>query len=136
MLYKRIKIIFMETPVKSHSAISPKHNAKFLNTIAFSIIAILFLILMCSCKKNDNPQSKPETYDLAVVTDNLVSPIAITYAPDDSHRLFIVDQVGKVWIINADGTKATQPFIDISSKMVSISPDYDERGLLGLAFHP
>lgn len=126
----------MKTPVKSHAAISPKHNVKSLNAIAPLIITMLFLILMGSCKKDDNPPSKPETYDLAVVTENLVSPITITYAPDDSHRLFIVDQAGKIWIINADGTKATQPFIDVSSKMVSISPDYDERGLLGLAFHP
>lgn len=113
----------MKTPVKSHAAIT------------LLIITIVFL-LTGSCKKDDNPPSKPENYNLAIVTENLVSPIAITYAPDDSHRLFIVDQAGKVWIINADGTKATQPFIDVSSKIVSISPDYDERGLLGLAFHP
>ena len=27
------------------------------------------------------------------------------------------------------------PFLDISSKMVSLMTNYDERGLLGLAFH-
>ena len=30
----------------------------------------------------------------------------------------------------------SQPFIDVSSKMVSLRSQYDERGLLGLAFHP
>jgi len=36
----------------------------------------------------------------------------------------------------ADGKKLTTPFMDISSKMVNLMPGYDERGLLGLAFHP
>jgi len=126
----------MKTSDKSHAAIYPRYSPKRLNVATLPFI-VLILLFMGSCKKDDdNPPSNPETYDLAVVTENLVSPINITYAPDDSHRLFIVDQVGKVWIINADGTKATQPFIDITNKMVAISPDYDERGLLGLAFHP
>ncbi|MGH8914934.1 MAG: PQQ-dependent sugar dehydrogenase [Acidimicrobiia bacterium] len=29
-----------------------------------------------------------------------------------------------------------RPFLDISDKITPLSPDYDERGLLGLAFHP
>lgn len=29
-----------------------------------------------------------------------------------------------------------EPFLDISAKLVDLMPDYDERGLLGLAFHP
>jgi len=58
-------------------------------------------------------------------------------APDNSQRLFIVDQPGQVWIIDKAGHRMTQPFIDVSSKMVSpLNPSYDERGLLGLAFHP
>lgn len=28
------------------------------------------------------------------------------------------------------------PFLDLSARLVTLSPDYDERGLLGLAFHP
>ena len=30
----------------------------------------------------------------------------------------------------------SEPFIDISSKLVTLSLPYDERGLLGFAFHP
>jgi glucose/arabinose dehydrogenase len=47
-----------------------------------------------------------------------------------------VDQIGKVWIIFPDGTKSESPFINISDKLVPLTPEYDERGLLGLAFHP
>jgi hypothetical protein len=30
----------------------------------------------------------------------------------------------------------SQPFLDVRGRMVPLMPDYDERGLLGLAFHP
>jgi glucose/arabinose dehydrogenase len=101
------------------------------------LIAVLLIIIQ-SCKKNDTPPLPPgsQVYDLQLVSDNLVSPVTVVEAPDDSHRLFIVDQSGKIWIINADGTKVPDPFIDISSELVALTPAYDERGLLGLAFHP
>lgn len=70
------------------------------------------------------------------MADNLVSPVALDAPPDNSKRLFLIDQVGKVWIIQADGTRGSSPFLDISSKMVTPSAGYDERGLLGFAFHP
>ncbi len=31
---------------------------------------------------------------------------------------------------------ATTPFLDLRDRVVPLTPDYDERGLLGLAFHP
>ena len=93
------------------------------------------LFILSSCKK-DRPSTGSKTPDLQLVTDNLVSPIAVAEPADGSKRLFIVDQVGKIWIIGSDGKKLTNPFIDIASKMVSLTPGYDERGLLGLAFHP
>jgi glucose/arabinose dehydrogenase len=36
----------------------------------------------------------------------------------------------------SNGTMLGEPFIDVSSKMVTLSPSYDEKGLLGFAFHP
>jgi glucose/arabinose dehydrogenase len=101
------------------------------------LIAISLIIIQ-GCKKDNNPPPPPgsQTYDLQLVSDGLASPVTAVEAPDGSHRLFIVDQTGKIWIINADGTKVADPFIDVSSEMATLSPDYDERGLLGLAFHP
>jgi glucose/arabinose dehydrogenase len=90
-----------------------------------------------SCKKSNQPAPPSNsTPDLQLVTDGLVSPVALAEPPDNSNRLFIVDQTGKVWIVGSDGKKLATPFIDMASKMVAISPGYDERGLLGLAFHP
>jgi glucose/arabinose dehydrogenase len=74
--------------------------------------------------------------DIHLVADNFNSPIGLVAVPDNSKRLFVIDQIGKVWIIDASGSRLATPFIDISSRMVSLMPGYDERGLLGLAFHP
>jgi glucose/arabinose dehydrogenase len=97
----------------------------------------LFFLILTGCKKDHN-NSPPgsNTPDLQLVTDGLVSPVALVEPPDGSKRLFVVDEIGKIWIIKPDGTKTTTPFMDLASKMVTLSPSYDERGLLGLAFHP
>jgi glucose/arabinose dehydrogenase len=74
--------------------------------------------------------------DLKLVASGFTSPVQLLEAPDNSHRLFVVDQDGQVLIMNADGAVLPQPFIDISSRLVTLRTGYDERGLLGLAFHP
>lgn len=74
--------------------------------------------------------------DLQLITDNLVSPIGVVAIPDETKRLAVIDQVGKIWIIDKQGNKMPAPFLDITSKMVLLNAPYDERGLIGLAFHP
>lgn len=63
------------------------------------------------------------------------SPVVLTNAGDGSNRLFIADQIGIIYVIE-DGFLLPDPYLDISDKIVSLDPTYDERGLLGLAFHP
>jgi glucose/arabinose dehydrogenase len=102
----------------------------------FSYLSVLCLLAaFCACSKNDNNSSTPAV-KLSTIADGLVSPVVLAEPPDSSHRLFIVDQTGKIWILGSDGKMLASPFIDISSKMVALNPGYDERGLLGLAFHP
>ncbi len=71
-----------------------------------------------------------------IIATNLVSPIALTGAGDGSGRIFIEDQVGLIYIVDNTGTMLPTPFLNISNNLVKLSPGYDERGLLGLAFHP
>ncbi|MHA4809488.1 PQQ-dependent sugar dehydrogenase [Flavitalea flava] len=108
------------------------------SSISWIRIPFVFLsfFILFGCKKDSNTKPSNKTPGLQLVTDNLVSPVALAEPPDDTHRLFVADELGKIWIIDAKGSKLTTPFIDISGKMVSLSPSYDERGLLGLAFHP
>jgi glucose/arabinose dehydrogenase len=105
-------------------------------------LSVSIALILSGCEKfagtppSTNPTAKAAAIGLQLVADNFVSPLSVVEAPDLSHRLFILDQVGKVWIIGADGKKLAEPFLDVSSKLVALSPGYDERGLLSIAFHP
>ena len=59
------------------------------------------------------------------------SPVLVTNAHDGSGRLFIVEQGGRIRIMGAGAVLPT-PFLDIHTKVSCC----EERGLLGLAFHP
>jgi len=74
---------------------------------------------------------------LEKVLDSLVTPTCVVH---DGKDLYICDQIGKIYKV---GEK--KPFLDISSDLRKLKPkeegkkkglaaDYDERGILGLAF--
>jgi len=111
---------------------------KTLTSYSGMLFLLLFAVIMVSCKKNNPSTIHPagQQPSLQLITDGLISPVALVEPPDGSKRLFIADELGKIWIIGADGIRAANPFIDISSKMVTLNPSYDERGLLDIAFSP
>ncbi len=76
------------------------------------------------------------TVGLELVAEGMVQPVALTEAPGGSGRLFIVDQVGVIQVVTAEGTLLDEPFLDLRDRIVDLKPDYDERGLVGIAFHP
>src|ERR1700743_3467032 len=90
------------------------------------VICILLLIA-AGCKKDHSSSPGNTTPGLQLVTDNLVSPVALAEPPDSTHRLFIVDETGKIWIIGAAGKKLTTPFIDLASKVATLSPSAEQR---------
>ncbi len=71
-----------------------------------------------------------QTVEVELFSNGFSSPVDIQNAGDD--RLFIVEQAGRIQILNADGTINSTPFLDITTQVSSGG----ERGLLGLAFHP
>ncbi|KAF5073495.1 Glucose / Sorbosone dehydrogenase [anaerobic digester metagenome] len=73
---------------------------------------------------------------LELVAEGLVAPLMLTDAGDGTGRLFVVDQVGTVSIIDENGTLIKEPFLDVRDRMVNLTPSFDERGLLSIAFHP
>lgn len=58
-------------------------------------------------------------------------PVDITNAGDE--RLFIVEKLGDIRIIDEDGTTLPTPFLSIGGR---VNAGANERGLLGLTFHP
>lgn len=77
-----------------------------------------------------------EAVGLALVAEGFTSPVGLIDPGDGSGRLFVVDQIGVIRIISTDGQVIEAPFLDVRDRMVALNEDYDERGLLGLAFHP
>jgi glucose/arabinose dehydrogenase len=73
---------------------------------------------------------------LRLVADGLTSPVTLVSPPDGSGRLFVVDQIGLIRVLSPNGTLEPEPFLDVRSRIVPLMPGFDERGLLGLAFHP
>ena len=75
---------------------------------------------------------------LVAVATNLGAPLYGISPPGDTHRLFVLDQNGLVRIIQ-DGVMLTNPALNltnvVSPPLVTSNPN-DERGLLGIAFHP
>jgi glucose/arabinose dehydrogenase len=98
----------------------------FLRT-ATTIAAIL------GCTESDRviePAPPPADLAIAPVVSGLSSPVFLT-APANDARLFIVEQPGRIRIVQ-NGALLPTPFLDITGQVGSGG----ERGLLGLAFHP
>jgi uncharacterized repeat protein (TIGR03806 family) len=92
-----------------------------------------------TCLAGDPPSN---TVSLAFqrVFPNLTftQPIAMLQAPGDNSRWYVAQKTGSVRMFdNANGTATTTEFINIAGRLNS-SPGSanDERGLLGMAFHP
>ena len=98
-----------------------------------ALYALLALVLL--------PLAAPEAAaqpraNLELVADGFVNPLTLAEPPDGTGRLFVVDQPGQIWVVTADGERLGEPFLDLSDRVIDLNEHYDERGLLGLAFHP
>ena len=81
--------------------------------------------------------------DLQTVASGLAAPVALVPDPERVGRLLVVDQAGVIHAIE-NGQLQAAPFLDVRNRLVQPlgilgkfdETDYDERGLLGFAFHP
>ncbi len=94
----------------------------------------VFVCALAACA--GNPPGGPPlpgetgTLELQPVASGLSSPLYLT-APAGDPRLFIVEQAGRIRIVES-GQLLAQAFLDIRDRVASGG----EEGLLGLAFHP
>jgi len=73
--------------------------------------------------------------NLEPAVEGVTAPLAIAQ-PQGDDRLFVIEQIGLVRVVTADGELLAEPFLDLRHKIVDQWPEFDEKGLLGLAFHP
>lgn len=88
-------------------------------------LLVLFAIIC-----NINTTFSQIALDLEPFGPTFNNPVEIAHAGDS--RLFIVEQIGTIKILNADGSTNSQPFLNINDNVLAGG----EQGLLGLAFHP
>jgi glucose/arabinose dehydrogenase len=96
-------------------------------------------LLLFACSGSDTgPPGNGSNPDLHLALQTVVTgvdrPVYLT-APANDDRLFIVEQRGRIRIVK-NGQLVTQPFLDITDRVTVLGGLGDERGLLGLAFHP
>ncbi|HLG17921.1 MAG TPA: BACON domain-containing carbohydrate-binding protein [Blastocatellia bacterium] len=101
-------------------------------------VAVIYIsgssILNAGATQNSTPPgiaAPATTIQLDPVVSGLSAPLYVTNARDGSNRLFIIEQGGRIKVLQPGATTPTV-FLDITAKVLSGG----ERGLLGLAFHP
>jgi glucose/arabinose dehydrogenase len=111
-------------------------SARFSVLVSSAIVCVVSaLFLGCNGGKSNQMTTPPPPpaaqVELVSVATGFTNPLDIQQPPGDSSRLFVVEQAGRIKIIQ-NGTVLGTPYLDVSSEVVSGG----EEGLLGLAFHP
>jgi glucose/arabinose dehydrogenase len=118
---------------------------RYLRWISMALVASFLPAVAPAQIEDPIPGPIPQStisIQLDQITGALSSPNWATDAGDGSGRLFVVDQPGQVYIIE-NGMLLPDPLLDVSPgnpdsvpSIVNLNTGFDERGLLGLAFHP
>ncbi|MGK3990430.1 PQQ-dependent sugar dehydrogenase [Sorangium sp. So ce136] len=83
----------------------------------------------------DEPGGTVPPLKLTEVVSGLDQPLFVTSEPGDASRLYVLEQEGTIRLISG-GVLQSTAFLDISDIVQGVEWEGDERGLLGLAFHP
>lgn len=84
--------------------------------------------------------SAPPTFGFASAnalgTMTFTNPVCITHPPGETNRLFILEKRGRIIVITNLAAPNRTVFMDITGRVAASDTQGDERGLLGMAFHP
>ncbi len=108
-----------------------------------SILAVLLLIGFLFLRTEEVVEEIIEEEEVLVtevglelVAEGFSSPLGLIPSNDGTGRKFVIDQAGLIRIIDGEGNLLERNFLDLRGHMVELRTGFDERGLLGLAFHP
>ena len=91
----------------------------------------VLLATLAGCDGGTSPDpDAPLGLRLELVAEGLIAPVFLT-TPDNDRRLFVVERIGRIRIIQS-GALLAAPFLDITSRVNFVG----ERGMLGMAFDP
>lgn len=72
----------------------------------------------------------------ALGTMTFTNPVCMASPPGETERLFILEKRGRIIVITNLAAPNRTVFLDLTSRVNTTDTVSDERGLLGLAFHP
>lgn len=105
--------------------------------LAVSMVSLVLIVSAFGCRRKamiDNPVELPTLkIKLSLVASGLQAPLYVAF-PGNGEML-AVEQTGIIKVFK-NGKANAVPFLNISNKIVKLSGDYDERGLLGIALSP
>ncbi|HEX6113553.1 MAG TPA: PQQ-dependent sugar dehydrogenase [Geminicoccaceae bacterium] len=76
---------------------------------------------------------------LVKVADGFNDPVGVANAGDGSGRIFVVERVGRIQVVDSDGNRQEEPFLDltgINPLGSDVQTGFVEQGLYSVAFHP
>ncbi len=128
------------------------HRSSSARWIRCILMVSMGAALTCSKDRNDEEKEKEKetifapiapltglSLKLKLVTDGLVAPLKGQIAPGEPGRLYVVNQGGELIAVDLTTGNKTL-FLNVASRMVDLGVQgpgtFDERGFLGVAFHP
>lgn len=76
---------------------------------------------------------------LVKIADGFVDPTNVASAYDGTGRMFVVERVGRIRIVNRNGSVEPKPFLDLTNFNPlgsDVQTGFVEQGLYSVAFHP
>jgi glucose/arabinose dehydrogenase len=76
---------------------------------------------------------------LVKVADDFNDPVGVANAGDGSGRIFVVERVGRIQVVDKDGNRQQEPFLDLTAINPlgsDVQTGFVEQGLYSVAFHP
>ena len=99
--------------------------------LAAHVWTVALVACVAQSPTDGGPPPSKDTLQLIPIATTLSNPDYLTAPPGDVNRLFVVEQAGRIRVIQ-NGQPLATPFLDIVSKVSSGG----ERGLFSVAFHP
>jgi len=105
--------------------------------------ALIFSIYSCNQSKEKPPEpekaevSEVNSIRFELLTDALTNPIQMSVPNDNTHRKFLTDRSGQIWVYK-NGTILPKPFLDLGIVKDTIGMEGPEGigTINGVAFHP
>ena len=124
----------------------------FRPSTVLTLLALLVVAAACAPQESSSQESisqessfvaaipDAQNVQLTLIADGFDRPLFVTHAGDGSGRLFVVEQTGRIRIVQ-DGNTLPEPFLnasDVADWLFTFdeNTNWSENGLLGLAFHP